>query len=170
MTARVGRRLRTDDRIGRLRVLRTSLVSGCAQRRPRFEPRRRPRADRAASRRPFLAQRRPRFEPRRRVEHHVQAVVGERRSTKAKVRTPATPAPRRARGSAARPVGRQNLMRPTDTDDANLLAAACCRLAGSASAAAACVPPESRAPMTDAAASRCSAGRTDQAPASDAVR
>ena len=51
-----------------------------------------------------------------------------------------------------RPVGRQNLMRPTDTHDANLLAAAC-------------VPPESRAPMTDAAASRCSAGRTHQAPA-----
>ena len=67
-------------------------------------------------------------------------------------------------------VGRQNLMRPTDTHDANLLAAACCRLAGSASAAPACVPPESRAPMTDAAASRCSAGRTHQAPASDAVR
>ena len=68
------------------------------------------------------------------------------------------------------PVGRQNLMRPTDTDDANLRAAACCRLAGSASAAPACVRPESRAPMTDAAASRCSAGRTDQAPASAAVR
>ena len=67
-------------------------------------------------------------------------------------------------------VGRQNLMRPTDTDDANLLARACCRLAGSASAAPACVPPESRAPMTDAAASRCGAGRTHQAPASDVVR
>ena len=67
-------------------------------------------------------------------------------------------------------VGRQNLMRPTDTHDANLLAPACCRLAGSASAAPACVPAESRAPMTDAAASRCSAGRTHQAPASDAVR
>ena len=67
-------------------------------------------------------------------------------------------------------VGRQNLMRPTDTHDASLLAPACCRLAGSASAAPACVPPESRAPMTDAAASRCSAGRTHQAPASDAVR
>ena len=67
-------------------------------------------------------------------------------------------------------VGRQNLMRPTDTHDANLLAPACCRLAGSASAAPACVPPESRAPMTDAAASRCSAGRTHQAPASAAVR
>ena len=68
------------------------------------------------------------------------------------------------------PVGRQNLMRPTDTHDANLLAPACCRLAGSASAAPACVPPESRAPMTDAAASRFGAGRTHQAPASDAVR
>ena len=67
-------------------------------------------------------------------------------------------------------VGRQNLMRPTDTHDANLLAPACCRLAGSASAAPACVPPESRAPMTDAAASRFGAGRTHQAPASDAVR
>ena len=65
-------------------------------------------------------------------------------------------------------MGRQNLMRPTDTHDANLLAPACCRLAGSASAAPACVPPESRAPMTDAAASRCSAGRTHQAPAGDA--
>ena len=57
--------------------------------------------------------------------------------------------PRRA--STLRPsiggVGRQNLMRPTDTHDANLLAPACCRLAGSASAAPACVPPESRAPM-----------------------
>ena len=67
-------------------------------------------------------------------------------------------------------VGRQNLMWPTDTHDANLLAPACCRLAGSAYAAPACVPPESRAPMTDAAASRCSAGRTHQAPASAAVR
>ena len=67
-------------------------------------------------------------------------------------------------------VGRQNLMRPTDTHNANLLAPACCRLAGSASAAPACVPPESRAPMTDAAASRFGAGRTHQAPASDAVR
>ena len=56
-----------------------------------------------------------------------------------------------------RPVGRQNLMRPTDTHDANLLAAAC-------------VPPESRATMTDADASRCSAGRTHQAPAGDVVR
>ena len=65
---------------------------------------------------------------------------------------------------------RQNLMRPTDTHDANLPAPACCRLAGSASAAPACVPPESRAPMTDAAASRFGAGRTHQAPASDAVR
>ena len=54
-------------------------------------------------------------------------------------------------------VGRQNLMRPTDTHDANLLAPAC-------------VPAESRAPMTDAAASRFGAGRTHQAPASDAVR
>ena len=57
-------------------------------------------------------------------------------------------------GGALDPLGRQNLMRPTDTHDANLLAPACCRLAGSASAAPACVPPESRAPMTDAAASR----------------
>ena len=39
-------------------------------------------------------------------------------------------------------VGRQNLMRPTDTHDANLLVPACCRLAGSASAAPACVAPE----------------------------
>ena len=69
-----------------------------------------------------------------------------------------------------RVVGRQNLMRPTDTHDANLLAPACCRLAGSASAAPACVPAESRAPMTDAAASRFGAGRTHQAPAGDAVR
>ena len=59
-----------------------------------------------------------------------------------------------ASGNNGAVVGRQNLMRPTDTHDANLLAPACCRLAGSASAAPACVPAESRAPMTDAAASR----------------
>ena len=67
-------------------------------------------------------------------------------------------------------VGRQNLMRPTDTHDASLLAPACCRLADSASAAPASVPPESRATMIDADASRCSAGRTHQAPAGDVVR
>ena len=85
---------------------------------------------------------------------------------------PVAPSSRRtARRSPQRArVGRQNLMRPTDTHDANLLAPACCRLAGSASAAPACVPAESRAPMTDAAASRFGAGRTHQAPASDAVR
>ena len=61
-----------------------------AQRRPGFEPRRRARMPSTSS--PAMgAQRRPGFEPRRRLEHARVDRDAEPRSTKAGVRTPATP-------------------------------------------------------------------------------
>ena len=47
------------------------------------------------------------------VQHQAVAVLGEQMAQVAELRR------------LPRPVGRKNLMRPTDTDDANLLAPAC---------------------------------------------